>query len=293
MGAERAAGEGAAGDVHRRGQPAADVEPPVQRLAHVTDAAQVRPDVAAADAGVVAVEDACLGRVGAGLELLVDRVGCDHARAHRVVDALELGHVHEAGSIAGEDGARDGQPVGQGEQAALGDRLRAPADPLATLEQRPDQRVRLELLEQVMHGERGVAVVEPDDQAERDLVLAHRVDEAAAALPVPGLRPQRPAERVDDAIERACDPPQLLHAEAPDLRVLRREPECLRERGGQVALRALGEHGRLRVDLGAGLVRAERLAVAAEALVARDDAADGPAGHEQRVSVGLRQHHDP
>src|SRR5205823_9180695 len=81
VGGERAAGERAAGDVHRRGQPAADVEAPIQRLAHVADTAQVGPDVAAADAVVVAVQNAGRGRVGPGPELLVDRLGGDHARA--------------------------------------------------------------------------------------------------------------------------------------------------------------------------------------------------------------------
>ena len=44
------------------------------------------------------------------------------------------------------------------------------------------------------------------------------------------------------------------------------------QRAGEVALRALGEHRRLRLHLGAGLEGRQRLALAAAALVAGADA---------------------
>ena len=102
---------------------------------------------------------------------------------------------------------------------------------------------------------------------------------------------QRPAQRVDHAVERPRDAPQLLHAQAPHLGIGRGQAERLGKRRGQVALGALRQHGRPGVDLGARLVGAERLAVAAEALVAGDHAADGAVADEQRLRVGLGQHH--
>jgi len=65
----------------------------------------------------------------------------------------------------------------QGVEAAFGDRLRAPGDALAAGEDLPHELVRLQLLEEVVHGHREVAVVEPDDHAQRHHVLTHRVDE--------------------------------------------------------------------------------------------------------------------
>ena len=58
------------------------------------------------------------------------------------------------------------QPLRKRDEPALGDRLRAPADALAALEHLADEPVRLQLLEQVVDAELGVAVVEPDDQAD-------------------------------------------------------------------------------------------------------------------------------
>ena len=52
----------------------------------------------------------------------------------------------------------------------------------------------LEPLQLVVDAEGGVGVVEADDEAEADLVLAHRVDEAAARLLVFG-RPSAAASR--------------------------------------------------------------------------------------------------
>ena len=89
---------------------------------------------------------------------------------------------------------------------------------------------------------------------------------------------QRPrADRVDQAVERLGDLPDLLDAELPDLRLAALGEVELADRGaGQVAPAALGEDRRLGDDVGAGLEVAERLAVLAAALVAGAHADDAP-----------------
>ena len=142
-----------------------------------------------------------------------------------------------------------------------------------------------------MHGERGVRVVEADDEPEAERVGAHRVGERPAELAVARLRLERPADRVDDALERARDAPDLLDAERVDLRVLGLQAEVLDGGAREHALHAVGQHGRVRGQLGAGLERRQLLALPAAALVAGADAAHGAVRDEQPLGVGLGQHH--
>ena len=149
--------------------------------------------------------------------------------------------------------------------------------------------MRLELLQGVVAGEGGVGGVEPDDQAERDLVLAHRVDEAAAELVPLGALAQRPAHRVDDPVQRLLDLPDLLDADLPALRVRAAQVEVVERGAGQMAERALGEHGGLGDHVGPGLEVGELLAVLAAALVAGADAADDAVLDQQLVRGGLAE----
>src|SRR5439155_11567011 len=167
-----------------------------------------------------------------------------------------------------------------------------PGDPLPALEHPSDERVRLQLLEQVVHRELGIAVVEADDHADREHVLAHRVDERAAELAILGPGPKRPAHRVHDAAQRTLDLPDLFHPERPDLRALPLEAERVERDTGQVPLRALAEDGHAREDVRAGLEVREPLAVPAPALVARADAEDASVLHEQLLRRGLGQDRD-
>ena len=183
------------------------------------------------------------------------------------------------------------QLLRQREEAALGNRLRTPRDPLAALEQLANERMRLQLLEKVVHRELDVAVVEPHDHSEREHVLAHRVDERAAELPVLRARAQRPTERVDHAIERSLHLPDFLHAERPDLWVLAREAEPIERDAGEVALRSLGEHRDLRDQIRTGLEVSERLTIAAAALVTGPNSACPAVGDEQLLRSCLRQQH--
>ena len=141
-----------------------------------------------------------------------------------------------------------------------------------------------------MDRELGVTRLEPGDEAERDHVVSHRVDERAAELAVLGALAQRPAHRVDDAAERRRDLPDLFHAERPDLRLLARDPEAVERGRGQVALCALREDRHLRGDVRPGLVGADRLAVSSESLVARADPVYAPIRDEELLRIGLRQH---
>ena len=178
--------------------------------------------------------------------------------------------------------------------AAARQRLGAPRDALAALEDAFDERVQLERLQQIVGRGRGVAVVEVDDEPDRDEVLAlgvlHRVHPGAAELPVLGGDLQRPRlhERVDHAVERLGDLPDLLDAELPDLRLAALGEVELADRGaGEMAPAALGEDGGLGLDVGAGLEVAERLAVLAAALVAGAHADDATVLDDELRGGGL------
>jgi hypothetical protein len=152
--------------------------------------------------------------------------------------------------------------------------LGAPADAFATGEDPPDEWVLLEKLEQVVDGGRRVGVVEVDDEADADKVLAglvvpHRIDPAAADLAVARAHADRPgADRVDHAVQRFRDLPDLLDAEFPNLRLATfGEAELADRRAGQRPPRALRENRHLRSDVGAGGEARELLAVLAAALV--------------------------
>ena len=71
------------------------------------------------------------------------------------------------GALADEEQPRRAQLAGERVVAALGDRLRAPADPLAAAQDVPDEPVRLELLEDVVHRELDVACLQARDDPDR------------------------------------------------------------------------------------------------------------------------------
>ena len=151
----------------------------------------------------------------------------------------------------------------------------------------------LELLQHVVDREPRVGVVEPDDEADRDpvrLALAvHRIDPRAAELLVLRAVAQRPAERVDHAVQRLLDLPDLLDAERPDLRVRGGEPELLERGAREMAPAALGEHGRAGHHVRAGLEVRLLAAGLVAALVARADADDRALLDQQLRADGLGQ----
>ncbi len=76
---------------------------------------------------------------------------------------LSAGNVDEAGAVARDQQARSVQPAREREQSALGNRLRSPRDALPAFEEIADERVRLQLLQQVVDGQLDVSVVEAHD----------------------------------------------------------------------------------------------------------------------------------
>ena len=228
-------------------------------------------------------------------ERVVDRLGGELARGDAVVHALERDRVDHPAGVADEHRARHRElrhrPV-----AAAGQRLRAPADALAAVEDPPDERVGLELLQQVVGGGRRVGVLEVDHEPDRDEVIAgllvlHRVDPGAADLAVLRRQLQRPRpDRVDHAIKRLGDLPDLLDAELPDLRLaVLAELELLDRGAGQMPPAPLREHRHLRLDVGARLEVAQRLAVLAAPLVAGAHADDRAVVDDQLRRRGLGQ----
>ena len=155
----------------------------------------------------------CVGTGAARRERLEGGPGGEDARLHGVVDALERRHVNEPRRVAHQEEALAVPPLRQRVEAALGNRLRAPLQQLAALEIAPEERMQLHPLEQLVHVERCVVVVQPNDQPDRDLARPERIHEAAAER----VSGERPAQRVDDAIQRPLDLPHLLHPEREDL----------------------------------------------------------------------------
>ena len=285
--------EPAAARGHRSRQRPTEPEAAAEGLAHVPDLLEVAPDEALLDRLIVGGERAAAADGLPALEHRERRLGGERARFDRVVDPLQRRHVDEAGSVAREQQARRVQPLRQRQESPFGDRLRAPGDPLAAVEQLADERVRLQLLQQVVDGKLDVAVVEPHHHAERQQLVAHRIDERAAELAILGAGAQRPAHRVDDSSKWPGDTPDLLDAERPDLRVLACEAERLDRGARQVALRSFREHGNARKDIRAGLEVRQLLAVSAAALVAGADAAHPAVLDEQLRRGGLGQDHRP
>jgi hypothetical protein len=202
------------------------------------------------------------------LERLEDRLRGEHPGLDRVVDALQVHGVGEAGRVAREEHAVMVEPRDR-EVAAAGDRLRAVVLHLRPFEGGPDEGMELELLELAVRVDVGVVEVEIGHVADRDEPVLHEVEPAAAEV----LAAERRAHGVPDGAgpigRRLGELPDLLHAGRVGLRVLplvqaELRNEVLRDR----AARALGEHRHLGHDVRAGLVVALFLAVLVDPLVA-------------------------
>src|SRR5262249_17770674 len=98
-------------------------------------------------------------------------------------------------------------------------------------------------------------------QPDRDEIVTgglvlHRVDPGAAELAVLARDVHRPwlCERVDQAVQRLWDLPDLLDAQLPHLRLPRvAQLELLHRAAGQMAPAASRQHRPLSLDVGAGL----------------------------------------
>ena len=148
-----------------------------------------------ADRLVVAGQRAGRPGVRPALERRERRLGGEQPGLDRVVDALQRRHVDEPGAVAGDQQPGRVQLPRQRDEAALGDRLRAPADPLAALEDAAGRAGASSAPGAGRARRARVAVVEADDHAERDHVLAHRVDEASRRTRG-SLRPPRSGQPI-------------------------------------------------------------------------------------------------
>ncbi|CAB4343053.1 unannotated protein [freshwater metagenome] len=252
-----------------------------ERLADVSNLIEILANDRFGDRIFVVLERFAAGEIG------VDRLGRRDAGFDRVVETLQCCRVDHAAGVADDDCAGHRKlrhrPVAAGRQ-----RLGAPGDPLATVEDLLDHWVRLEGLQQVMGGSCGVGVIKIDDETDRNkivtgLLVLHRVDPRATDLVVLGRDLQRPASNsVDHAIERLGDLPNLFHAELPNLRLATFAKIKLADcRAGEAAPASLGEDRYLRGYVGAWLKVAERFAFLASSLVAGANAAHGAVLYEQ------------
>src|SRR5690606_19187114 len=96
-----------------------------------------------------------------------------------------------------------------------------------------------------------------------------------------GISRERPAEGVDDRVERDLGLPELLDAERIDLRVLLRDALPLEVRLREESARTLGERRHPRHEIGGWVVAPRRLAVATEPGWRRPDTDDPVPVHEQ------------
>ncbi len=236
----------ALGDRVEHAERAADEETATEHLPQVAHLVELVPDEARAHRVVVRRErSGGHGRFVGRLRHRRERgFGRQPTGLDGVVHALEGRDVHHSDPVATEEQAGGVEPARQCVEPTARDRLRPPLNALAAFEDGTHRRVGLQDLEQVVGVETSVAVVETEDHADRDQVVAHRVDERSAELAVLRLRAQRPPHRVDHPVERPRDLPHFLHAELPHLRRgIAAQPEVIERDAGDVPIRALREHG--------------------------------------------------
>ena len=113
---------------------------------------------------------------GAGIgQRRSDRLGGEHPGFHGVVHALEGRHIDKSGGVTNHHEAIAAEAFRQRIEAAFGNGLGAPFEQLATFENRPEEWMELHPLQRLVHIERGIVIVEPNDQPDRDLIGTHRV----------------------------------------------------------------------------------------------------------------------
>ena len=174
-------------------------------------------------------------------------------RQHAALDcrmaALDAADIQKA-RIAAHQRAAGKHRLGQRQQAACGDGARAIGQALGgpeafvlAFEIPADVGVRLPALEFLERTQVGVGVVEPGDEAQRNLVVVQVVEEGAAV----GRVVHRPAGRMQHEaglVATRVDLPQFLDAQAVGLRIPARvELEARDQLLAQMPARALGEHG--------------------------------------------------
>ena len=171
--------------------------------------------------------------------------------------------------------------------ATTGDGLGTPGDTTTTLEDTADELVRFELLQKVVHGKGRISVIQANDEADRHLVIAHRVHPRPAVFAVLGPEAQRPSKRVNQLVEGIRNFPHLFDAKLPNLGGVAVKLPVLARHLSKVALCSLSKDGDLRANLNARLKRGLLLALASASLVAGQDALDTTIVDQQLLGVSL------
>lgn len=235
---------------------------------------------------IVVQEDGALAAIA---ESRIRGFGGEHAGPHGVMGPLDLGDVDEAGRVADKGSSREGH-LGNGLEATLDECAGSVGDALAALENILEQGMRLELLKLAVRREPGVLVVEGNDEAEGNKVLAEVVHEGAAI----DVCRQRVAHGVDDQALfefGGVDLPHLLDAQAVRLVLaVLAQGKLVGDLLGQAAVGALAEHGDAGVKLHAALKRVLGLAAPGYAQVVGRHALDRAVGaveHLGRREAGV------
>src|SRR5205807_9963454 len=129
---------------HRPREGAAEPEAAAESRPYVPDRLEVAPDEALPNRLVVGVERARRPRRLARLQRREGGFRREPPGLDGVVDALERGHVHESRAVSAEQEAGRVKTIREREEAAFRNRLRAPGEPLAALDDPPDLGLVLE-----------------------------------------------------------------------------------------------------------------------------------------------------
>src|SRR5579862_1576079 len=257
-------------------------KPVAKRRTDVACSAKLRPDPRGGERAAVVSR-------GMTPQTPKDGLGCDHARFHRGVAALDLRHIEKAGRAADHNPAREADARDR-LKAALVQSTRAISDAPAAGESGPDRGMGLEALKLLERAQIRIVVVEADNEADRDLAVLEMIEKRSAI----SLAIERPADRVDDAAGMMLgriDLPQLFDADTVSLRpAVAAEIELRLEALGQRAAAALGKERLLGDELDARLELRRRLAVFANPLRAGRNPAHAPQlviEHFRRGKAGI------
>src|SRR5579862_5513145 len=176
-----------------------------------------------------------------GAERFVNGFGGEHPALDRRMNPLEPLRIQQARRIANDQPAID-VIARLRIPPAVGYGFRAVPYELAAFQNFLHEWMRLESLKRRVRIEERIAVFEPHYHAERHAIVAQAVNPSATV----NLRAEGPAQRVGHVA--GVDPsglnvPQLLDADAVDLRIQSVELEMVYEFLGQRAARSFGQHG--------------------------------------------------
>src|SRR5579863_4887600 len=126
-------------------------------------------------------------------ERVGNMVGREEAGQDRVMRPFVSRQIDEARGTADQHAAREGE-FRHRLPAAFADRARPIRKTRAAAEDRGDLGMGLEALKFVEGRQRRVAIIEMDDEADRDAILVEMIEETAAAT----LIVERPADKMRD-----------------------------------------------------------------------------------------------